>query len=176
MVEQMRRQGASIFVYLIFCLLILIFVINFRPGQSRQGDNGCRGTSNSVISVDGVDATQTAFKVAYSANGASGKQKTYVALEWLIRRELLAQAAEKRGLLVNDDLIMNEIKQGRFFYAGKTVQIPGIFDQDGVWNLRAFENWHQNQLNVSRNSYIEEQKRGLLATMMADILRESVQV
>jgi hypothetical protein len=176
MLEQMRRQGASIFVYLIFCLLILIFVINFRPGQSRQGDNGCRGTSNSVISVDGIDATQTAFKVAYSANNASGKNKTYVALEWLIRRELLAQAAEKRGLLVNDDLIMNEIKQGRFFYAGHSVQIPGIFDQDGVWNLRAFQAWHDNQLNVSRNSYIEEQKRALLASMMADILKESVQV
>ena len=176
MLEQMRRQGASIFVYLIFCLLILIFVINFRPGQSRQGDNGCRGTSNSVISVDGVDATQTAFKVAYSANNASGKNKTYVALEWLIRRELLAQAAEKRGLLVNDDLIMNEIKHGRFFYAGHSVQIPGIFDQDGVWNLRAFQMWHDNQLNVSRNSYIEEQKRALLASMMADILKESVQV
>src|SRR5580698_4875534 len=178
MLEQMRRQGASIFVYLIFCLLILIFVINFRPGQSRQGDNGCRGTSNSVISVDGVDATQTAFKVAYSANNASGKNKTYVALEWLIRRELLAQAAEARGLIVNDDLIMNEIKQGHFFYAGQTTMIPGIFDNtDGahIWNLRAFDGWY-GQLNVSRNSYIEEQKRGMLAAIMADILKESVQV
>ncbi len=176
MLEQMRRQGASIFVYLIFCLLILIFVINFRPGQSREGDNGCRGTTTSVINVDGVETTQTAYKIAYSANNASGKNKTYVALEWLIRRELLAQAAEKRGLLVDDNLVMNEIKQGRFFYAGHTVQIPGIFDQDGVWSLRAFQAWHDSQLNVSRNSYIEEQKRGLLAAMMADILKESVQV
>jgi parvulin-like peptidyl-prolyl isomerase len=176
MLEQMRRQGASIFVYLIFCLLILIFVINFRPGQSRQDDNGCRGTTNTVISVDGVDATQTAFKIAYSGNNGQGKQKTYTALEWLIRRELLAQAAEARGLIVDDELVMNEIKQGHFFYAGNTIQIPGIFDQDHVWNLRQFENWHQNVLNVSRNSYIEEQKRGLLAAMMADILKESVQV
>jgi parvulin-like peptidyl-prolyl isomerase len=178
MLEQMRRQGASIFVYLIFCLLILIFVINFRPGQSRQDDNGCRGATNSVISVDGTDTTLTAFKIAYSANQAAGKQKTYVALEWLIRRELLAQAAEARGLIVNDDLIMNEIKQGHFFYAGQTAMIPGIFDNtDGahIWNLRAFDGWY-GQLNVSRNSYIEEQKRGMLAAIMADILKESVQV
>jgi parvulin-like peptidyl-prolyl isomerase len=171
----MRRQGASIFVYLIFCLLIVIFVINFRPGQSRTDDNGCRGTSNTVISVDGVDTTQTAFKVAYSANGASGKQKTYVALEVLIRRELLAQAAEARGLMADDDLVMNEIKKGHFFFGGQTATIPGIFDKDHFWNIRAFDAWYQ-QLNVSRNSYIEEQKRAMLAAMMADILKESVQV
>ncbi len=173
----MRRQGASIFVYLIFCLLILIFVINFRPGQSRQDDNGCRGSTNSVISVDGVDTTLTAFKIAYSANNGSGKQKTYIALEVLIRRELLAQAAEARGLMVDDDLVMNEIKQGHFFYGGQTSLIPGIFDNtDGahIWNLRAFDGWY-GQLNVSRNSYIEEQKRSMLAAMMADILKESVQ-
>ena len=39
MLENLRRQGSSIFVYLIFCLLIAIFIINFRPGQTRQGDN-----------------------------------------------------------------------------------------------------------------------------------------
>ena len=99
MLEQMRRQGASIFVYLIFCLLILIFVINFRPGQSRQDDNGCRGATTARSRVDGVDTSLTAFKIAYSANNGSGKQKTYIALEVLIRRELLAQAAEARGLI-----------------------------------------------------------------------------
>ena len=177
MLEQMRRQGASIFVYLIFCLLILIFVINFRPGQSRQDDNGCRGASTSVISVDGVDTSQTAYKIAFSANnGTDSKQKTIIAFEVLVRRELLAQAAEARGLLVDDDLVMNEIKKGHFFFGGQTTTIPGIFDKDHYWNLRAFQAWYQNQLNVSRNSYIEEQKRGMLAAMMADILKESVQV
>jgi len=177
MLEQMRRQGASIFVYLIFCLLILIFVINFRPGQSRSDDNGCRGTSTSAITVDGFDTTQTAFKIAFSANnGQDSKQKTVIAFEVLIRRELLAQAADARGLMVDDDLVMNEIKKGHFFFGGQTTQIPGIFDKDHYWNLRAFQAWYQNQLNVSRNSYIEEQKRGMLAAMMADILTESVQV
>ncbi len=39
--EKSRRQGASIFVYLIFCLLIAIFVINFGPqGGSGQGGGG----------------------------------------------------------------------------------------------------------------------------------------
>ena len=31
MLEESRKKGASVFVYLIFCLLIAIFVINFGP-------------------------------------------------------------------------------------------------------------------------------------------------
>ena len=42
MLEQMRRQGASIFIYLIFTLLIVIFVINFAPSRQRGDlEGGC---------------------------------------------------------------------------------------------------------------------------------------
>ena len=34
-------KGASIFVYLIFCLLIAIFVINFGPQGGGSGSGGC---------------------------------------------------------------------------------------------------------------------------------------
>lgn len=199
MLEQMRKQGASIFVYLIFCLLIAIFVINFRPGQSRNDDNGCRGTSNVVIAVDGEEATQTAFKVAFSSpyNYGQQKQKVHIALETLIRRELLAHEAQKRGLIVTDALVLDAIKKGTFFSAtppppmqalppGKEKEtlavfrpirkmIQGVFDENGLWNLKAFTAF-VSQLNVSRNAYIEEQKRSMLAAMMAEILEGSVQV
>src|SRR5260221_9818793 len=180
--DQMRKQGASIFVYLIFCLLIAIFVINFRPGQSRQGDNGCRGATNSAMSVNGDHITLTAYKIAYSTpyNRGSGKQKVYIALETLIRRELLATDAEARGLMVDDDLMNAEIQKGNYFLGGQRTQIPGIFVEIGEgekpqWNLKAYKNW-VGQLNVSPNSYLEEQKRSLLASMMTEILTESVQV
>lgn len=173
--EDVRKRGASIFVYLIFCLLIAIFVINFRPGQS--GDSGCRGESNEIISVDGASSTQTAFKVAYSNpfNQGSGKTKVYIALETLIRREILADAAEARGLVAGEDLVMAKIKQGQYYLGGQHTKIPGIFFETGEWNLQAFRNW-VGQLNVSQNAYIEEQRRSLLASMMAAILTESVQV
>ncbi|CAN5192542.1 hypothetical protein BH11MYX1_BH11MYX1_14450 [soil metagenome] len=200
MLEQMRKQGASIFVYLIFCLLIAIFVINFRPGQSRNDDNGCRGTSNVVISVDGEEATQTAYKMAFSSpyNWGQQKQKAHIALETLIRRELLASEAQKRGLIVTDDLVLDEIKKGTYFSAtppppaqalppGKEKEtlavfrpirkvIPGVFDENGLWSLKAFTGFVEHQLNVSRNAYIEEQKHSMLAAMMAQILEESVAV
>ena len=50
-----------------------------------------------------------------------------------------------------------------------------MFDENGYWNLKAFTNWVAS-LNVSRNAYIEEQRRSMLASMMGDILLESVQV
>ena len=58
MLEQSRRQGASIFIYLIFGLLIVIFVINFNPGAGG-GQSGCSGTDNTVIRVDGKDVPYT---------------------------------------------------------------------------------------------------------------------
>jgi parvulin-like peptidyl-prolyl isomerase len=193
MLEQMRKQGASIFVYLIFCLLIAIFVINFRPGQSRNDDSGCSGTSNVVLAVDGSESTQTAFKMAYSSpyNWGTQKSKVHIALETLIRRELLASEADKRGLIVTEALIMEEIKKGRFYSAtppppgqSEDVEaiyrpirkvIQGVFDQDGLWNIKAYKGWVAG-LNISQNAYIEEQRRSMLAAMMADILTESVQV
>ncbi len=173
MLENMRRQGASIFVYLIFCLLIAIFVINFGPQGGGRG--GCHGTSNQVVAVNGEDATQTAYRIAYSANQASGKQKTWVAIEFLIRRAILAQEAESRGLIPTEGAIQNEIKKGWFFMAGQRMRIPGIFDENGVWNVNAYHNW-VSQLNVSRNSYQDEQERSMLAWMMATVLEDSVVV
>jgi len=176
MLESARRQGASIFVYLIFCLLIAIFVINFGPQKGQQG-GGCTGASNVVISVDGQEATQSSYHVAY-ANGynrGNGKQKTYVALETIIRREILAQEAEARGMRVDSDLIQEQIKQGWFFLGGQRVQIPGIFDENHFWNLKAFKGWYSS-MNVSRNSYVGEQGRGLMASVMAEMLKDSVQV
>lgn len=177
MLEQSRKQGASIFIYLIFGLLIVIFVINFNPGAGGRQGEGCSGTDNTVVRVDGKDVTQTAYHVAYANpyNRGTGKQHTHVALEMLIRRELLAQEAERRGLSVTTDLVQEEIKKGHFFLGGQTAQIPGIFDEDGIWRLQAFKNWI-GQLNVSRNSYVTEQARSMLATMMSKILAESVQV
>ncbi len=178
MLEQMRRQGASIFVYLIFCLLIAIFIINFRPGQSRQGDNGCGGDTNQVVNVDGKQVTATAYHIAYSNpyNRGQQKQRVWLAIEGLISRELLAQEAERRGLRASTELLEEQyIKKGYFFVGGARRFIPGIFDEDHLWSLRAFKGWI-GQLNVSKNSYETEQQRGLLAWMMGQTLTDSVQV
>jgi parvulin-like peptidyl-prolyl isomerase len=235
MLDNMRRQGASIFVYLIFCLLIVIFIINFRPGQSRQGDNGCTGESNLVVEVGDEKVSSGAWHVAYSGqqsfienmirmvasqNAAvvspdywtrtlgiqltptgeiqyrplTGKGKTHFALETLIRRELLAQEADARGLSATTDLVEGQIMKGWFFLAGERARIPSIFNESGTcesdtacgkgfcsagkclyWNGNSFKGF-LNELNVSKASFETEQKRSMLAWMMAKVLVDSVQV
>src|SRR5690349_8438102 len=135
MLESMRRQGASIFVYLIFCLLIAIFVINFRPNGTQGGDTGCTGGGGQVVKINGFDVSETAYHVGYSNpyNRGSGKQRTWLALEKLIRRELLAQEADARGLEANNAIVQEEIKKGHFYWGGDQLMIGGIFDENGYW-------------------------------------------
>ncbi len=58
MLEQMRHKGASIFIYLIFGVLIAVFVINFGP---QGGQGGCRGVSNTVVEVDDSNVNLTSY-------------------------------------------------------------------------------------------------------------------
>ena len=181
MLEQMRRRGASVFIYLIFGLLIAVFVINFGPRGGGEG--GCRGPGNTVITVDGSRVNKTSYHVAFSnefIGGNTSADRKHRALDWLIRRELLAQAASERGLRVTNELIEEEIKKGNFFIAGFRVPLgERIFDthDDGTqtWNFRKYKRWVQS-LDVSLNTYQEEQQRALQATMMADLLADSARV
>lgn len=178
MFETLRKSGASIFIYLIFGLLIVIFVINFAP-NAGQGGGGCMGASTNAVTVDGVKANQTAYKIAYSGNQYNGRQKVYVALEYLIRRELLAQAASERGIRVTGDLVDEEIKKGFFFVGGQRQNLGTmLFDEvDGerFFNFGKLKNW-VSSLNVSLNSYKDEQARGLQAALMAELIQDSVRV
>ncbi len=187
MLEQLRKSGASIFVYLIFGLLIVIFVINFAPNAGKGEGGGCSGTTNTVLTVDGSKANQSAYHVAYSQDRISffkrteGKSRvqTYNALELLIRRELLAQAAAEYGIKATPDLVNEEVKKGFFFVGGFRVPLGNyIFDEvDGekFYNHGKFKRW-VSQLNVSQGSYIDEQTRSLQAAMMAELLQDSVRV
>src|SRR5262245_18617947 len=179
MLEQMRRQGASIFIYFIFGLLIVIFVINFAPSRTRGDLEGGCATGNTAVTVDGARVNQSAYLIAYSANGASGRQKVYLALDQLVRRELLAQAAGDRGLRATGDLAEESIKRGSFFLGCQRIDFSRNFfdevDGEKFFNIKKFKGWVAS-LNVSAGSYRDEQARGLQAAMMNDLLSHSVRV
>lgn len=178
MLESMRQKGASIFIYLIFGLLILIFVINFAPNAGQSG-GGCAGAGNTAITINGEKVNNNAFKISYSIQDeGKTRDRIHNALDFLIRREILAQAAEERGLRVDRDAIDEEIKKGYFFYGGFRARMP-VFEEAGdgtrTWSYSRFRGWVRN-LDVSLNTYQDEQARGLQATMMAELLAGSARV
>ena len=190
MLEQLRKSGASIAIYLIFGLLIIIFVINFAP-NAGQGGGGCN-PGGSVMTVGSSKLNQSAYHVAYAANKYSGRQKVYAALEMMIRRELLADGASAAGIRVTKDAVEDEMKKGYFFYAGfripdyQTDPMGGpqfvsehsffdVVDGDRFFNIGKFKGW-VNSLNVSVGSYYDEQARAMQAALYSELLQESVRV
>ena len=164
-----RRQGASIFIYLIFGLLIVIFVINFNPGAGGGQTAAVRGrTTPSFASTVRSDAERLSRRVLESVQPRHGKQHTHVALEMLIRRELLAQEAE-RAACRHDRPGPRRDQEGPLLPRRPEDANPRHLRRG--WHLahQAFQNWI-GQLNISRNSYISEQARSMLASMMAKIL------
>ncbi len=177
MLESMRQRGASIFIYLIFGILIAVFVINFGPSGGQGG--GCSSNSNSAVEVDGTDVNLTAFRVAMGAqNQGNERERKYRAIDLLIRREILAQAAEAHGIRVSGDMVDEEIKQGYFFLGGTRIPLgENIFDYhpDGTrtWSGAKFKRWVANLDVRSLSSYRDEQTRSMQATLMAEMLAAS---
>ena len=176
-----RRQGYSLIIYLLFGLLVVIFVLGINPG-SKGNESGCAPTGSSVLEVDGWKVTTTGYHVAFSNRFNQGptKQREYAAIEMLIRRELLAQAASERGIRVTSEMVDEEIKRGFFFLGGHRVPLgEAIFDQhdDGTktWNFGKFKQW-VGGLNVTVASYKDDQARGLQAALMQELLINEVRV
>ena len=131
MLEQLRKSGASIFIYLIFGLLIVIFVINFAPNAvaARVADAAAVDQHRDPVDGERTQPDRVQGRVLGQQRD-NGRQKVYVALEMLIRRELLAQAADERGLRVTGDLVDEEIKKGYFFLGGQRMQLGrAVFDE-----------------------------------------------
>src|SRR5262245_7219013 len=143
MLEKTRRNR-SVFVYIIFGFLIIIFIWGINPGnKGGSGGGGCSTSSNIVVSVDGTEATASTYLVADKhledyvehdpRHPLTPRDKSYRALDAAIRIEILAQAAEDRGLRVKGDLIDDEImndKRGYFYLGGLRLDYTGQFFDD----------------------------------------------
>ena len=149
MLQSMRKSGASIFIYLIFGVLIVVFVLNFGP-QANRGGGGCSGdAANTALVVNGSKITRPGFAIPYQiATGPAASRKAQV-FEWLIRREMLAQEGESRGLRVTDEAVDEEIKRGSLFFDGRRENIKkSLFDEvDGQF----FFSYPKFQSLVERN-------------------------
>lgn len=174
MLDLMRRQ--SYLIYLVFGGIIFIFAVNFGPGSS-----GCMKTPQAswAARVNGQPVRTQEFAVGYS------RQMDYMrriaqqsgidfdnamaerfgirrkVMEQLVERHLLAQEAQKRGVLVSDADLLRYLREQ---YGVKDV----TYDVYENWVTRTFET------NVQK---FEEDARGdVAAQRMARIVNDAVEV
>lgn len=181
MFDNLRKSGSSMIIWILFGILIAGFVISFGP-QSVGSSQGCRSSGRmTVLKIGGRSLDDASWRFAYGlARGGEGERaREIAALDQLVRRELLASEAERRGLRVADALIDHVITAGEVHYGGRVIPAKGAFyDEEGkgVFNYQQFKRFAFQRMNMSVAGYKRQQTREILATTMERILRGSVAV
>jgi len=190
MLEQLRRNSRNFIIWILFAIIILVFIISFGPQANAQ--IGCGESKTSAIIVDGnsVGKNSWAFYVKsvekrWIPSTIVDKQKYtnqrhWLVLDLLLRRELLAQAAEAQGFRVSDDVLNNKIANGEIYILGE--RRPGR-----QWYFRKGKNGTYfdvetlrglvSQLGLSKLHYfVDQQRREVLADMMRRVIADGVRV
>ena len=181
MFDNLRKSGSSMIVWILFGILIAGFVISFGP-QSVGSSQGCSSSGRmTVLTVGGNTVDDSGWRFANGlARGAEGERSREMnALNQLVRRELLASEAARRGLRVPDGLVDHVIAAGEVHYGGQVIPAKGAFyDEEGkgVFSYKQFKNFVFQRMNLSVAGYKRQQTREILASTMERILRGSVAV
>jgi hypothetical protein len=133
MLENLRKQGASAFIWIVFAILIGMFVVNFGQ-QSAGAQGGCHLSSGkrTALKVGRAELDDTALRLAINLGamlerGGQSELQTRRAMERLIVREILAGEAERRGLRVSGDLVDDAIHHGKLHFTGQVIPAPSLF-------------------------------------------------
>ena len=181
MFDNLRKSGSSMIVWILFGILIAGFVISFGP-QSVGSSQGCSSGGRMTVLTVGdrsVDDSGWRFANGLARGGDAERSREINALSQLVRREILASEAERRGLRVPDGLVDHVIAAGEVHYGGRVIPAKGAFyDEEGkgVFIYKQFKAWVFQRMNLSVAGYKRQQTREILASSMERILRGSVAV
>ena len=184
MLEQMRKSSQSLFIYLLFSLLIVIFVISFGP-QSRGTtcDAALSGNDHYAARVAGDVVSNNDFRYGFLMMGgaqappqiAKQRRMKETVMDKLIERELLAQEAERLGYVVSDEEVEDLVSDSKMIGLGEPLTVSRV-QKNGKFNYEAFKNFVQFELSLNPKTFIEEQKRELLASRVRNLMRAGVKV
>ncbi len=96
-------------------------------------------------------------------------------MDKLIERELLASEADRLGYVVTDDEVTDQIGESKIIGLGAVHTVPRL-QKNGAFNYESFKTFLQYDLGMTPKSFIEEQKKELLASRVRDLLRAGVSV
>jgi peptidyl-prolyl cis-trans isomerase D len=185
MLEQMRQQSRSMIIYVLFGVIIAVFIINFGP----QSPNSCGGRGRGQVSVEGArvkDRLLTQQDYLYgmmmlNAQNIPPQRAKAIRLhesimDMLIDREIMASEAERAGFRVSEEEVEDFIGKNETIIALGREQKMSLFERDGKVSYDNFRKFVQYQLGMTPRSFIEEQRREMLANRMRDSLRAGVTV
>jgi parvulin-like peptidyl-prolyl isomerase len=197
MLQSLRQNSRHVIIYVLFGILIAAFVISFGPGGA-YGTN-VSGGGSFAAKVDGHAVAETEFRAAYlvAGGGAISPQRAKESrlkeqvLDGLVRREILAQQAERLGMAASARDVEDMIFEGhylgrtRLFRGMPAIELQPFADRQsldayvlkgGKFDYERFRTWTQNTLGLSVKRFIEIQQRELLARRMADMLAAGTRV
>jgi peptidyl-prolyl cis-trans isomerase D len=185
MLEQMRQQSRSLLIYVLFGIVIAVFIINFGP-QSPSGCNRGKTAQQSNLEgakINGRLLTRQDYMYGLMMVGvqnippqrAKMMRLHETVMDMLIDREILAGEAERAGFRVSDEEVEDFLAESKIMGLGRE-QKAGIFEDGGKFSYENFRKFVQFQMGMTPRSFIEEQRRELLAAKMRDALRSGVAV
>ncbi|HVY37619.1 MAG TPA: SurA N-terminal domain-containing protein, partial [Polyangia bacterium] len=159
-------------------------VISFGP-QSRgtSCDQVMNGDEHFAAQVAGETITRNDFRYGFMLVGgaqvpaplAKRERLKETVMDKLIERELLAKEADRLGFVVTDEEVEDQISDAKIIGLGALHTVPRL-QKDGKFNYDAFKTFLQYELGLTPKSFVEEQKRELLASRVRDLLRAGVSV
>jgi parvulin-like peptidyl-prolyl isomerase len=186
MLNVMRQHSRSLFIYIIFFILIAVFVINFGPGSQGCGSGissnyAARVGSDLVPEQDFVHAFQLLGYDQEQPDSARARGTRQFLMELLLRRTLLAQEAKKMGFSVSDEEIEDRIAQGRILVVGVPRNITQDYRfisiyKDGFDYEKFRQNFCNFLLHTTPKKFIEEQRSELLAEKTKEVVRVSTKI
>jgi len=184
MLEQLRKSSQSLLIYLLFGILIVVFIISFGP-QSRGTtcDAALSGDDHYAARVAGDTISTNDFRYGFLMMGgaqapaqiAKQRRMKEMVMDKLIDRELLAQEAERLGYVVSDEEVEDLVADSKMIGLGEPLTV-GRVQKNGKFNYEAFKNFVQFELSLNPKTFIEEQKRELLASRVRNLMRAGVKV
>lgn len=173
MLKGMRDNANSFIITILFGIIIIVFVFSFGPGSAKY----CGSPIPVAIHVDGHAISQAEFQQQYSrsfsrmqrmrskytTDTARKENLKKIVADQLISRELLVQEAMRRGIVITDKELADQI-----------VKIP-VFQQDGKFDRDLYRRY-ATSMNLSESAFEEQFRRDLLSQRMRDILTDSVVV
>jgi peptidyl-prolyl cis-trans isomerase D len=184
MLEQMRKSSQSVLIYALFLFLIAIFVISFGP-QSRgtSCEQVMGGNDHYAAQVGSSTISQNSFRYGFMLVGgaqipapaAKRDRLKEMVMDKLIERELLANEADRLGYVVTDDQVTDQIGESKIIGLGAVHTVPRL-QKNGAFNYDSFKTFLQYDLGMTPKTFIEEQKKEMMAARVRDLLRAGVSV